>query len=77
MIKFRHFELILVSHDQSAQLYLIQNERILRVLLFGTPIAIGKAAMHEREARFETNDLGLLVFVTVAVWVMVIYSGWF
>lgn len=33
--------------------------------------------MHEREAKLETTDLGLLVFVTVAVWVMVIYSGWF
>ena len=29
------------------------------------------------EQQIGTNDLGLLLFVTVSLWLIVIYSGWF
>lgn len=34
-------------------------------------------AMEDRERQLGTNDMGLLLFIAVAVWVIVAYSGWF
>ncbi len=33
--------------------------------------------MRERENQFEANDLGLIVFVLVAGWLLLFYSGLF
>lgn len=36
-----------------------------------------KTAMEDRERQFTTNDLGLLVFVLVAGWLLLFQSGIF
>jgi len=38
--------------------------------LFGTLIAELESDMEDREQKFGTNDMGLIVFVVVAIWLI-------
>lgn len=72
MTYFRSFRLVLVSYDT-------EDARFSR-LLFGTLIAKktaeGRGVMEEREEQIG-KDLGLVVFVVVAAWLLIFQSGLF
>ena len=39
--------------------------------------AVRERKMEKRETQFGTNDLGLLIFVVVAAWLLIFQSGLF
>ena len=42
----------------------------LRVLVFGTLLAAKEIMMEDREQKIGTNDMGLIVFVVVSIWLI-------
>ena len=56
---------------------MIHKSANYRVFKLGTRIALRRKAMEEREQQLGTTDLGLLVFVLVAGWLLLFYSGIF
>ena len=46
------------------------HRAVLPRVLFGTLIAELESDMEDREQKFGTNDMGLIVFVVVAIWLI-------